>query len=182
MILELSMEQNIQRVLISTEAIYKRLDELAGEILREYQGRELTVVAVLNGSLIFAADLLRRLPLSVRLECIQASSYHGGTESSGTVAIDQLALPDLHGRHVLILDDILDTGLTLKVIRERIFLNATPLSLKICVLLRKLKPREHAVPADFIGFDIGNEFVIGYGLDYQEQYRNLPYIGVFGKG
>jgi hypoxanthine phosphoribosyltransferase len=172
------MEANVERVLIPTTAILERLDELAEQILRDYQGKELTVVAVLNGSLIFAADLLRRIPLLIKLDCISASSYHGGTQSSDKVTFDPVALPDLNGRHVLILDDILDTGLTLEAIREKLLRETSPLSLKICVLLRKLKQRVHPVTADYVGFDIGDEFVIGYGLDYQEQYRNLPYIGV----
>ena len=173
------MERNVQRVLIPADAILARLDEMAREILREYEGKDLTVLAVLNGSLIFAADLLRRLPLPLKLECVSVASYHGGTESSGRVVFDQISLPDLDGRHVLILDDILDTGLTLSSICAKLRAETSPLSLKICVLLRKLKPRVQPAEADFIGFDIADEFVIGYGLDYQEQYRNLPYIGIF---
>jgi hypoxanthine phosphoribosyltransferase len=172
------MESNIERVLIPAEAISKRLDELATEILQEYQETELTVLTVLTGSLVFTADLLRRVPLPLRLDCLSVSSYHGGTESSGEITFDQVALPDLDGRHVLILDDILDTGLTLDSIREKLLAETNPLSIKTCVLLRKQKPRLQSEQVDFVGFDIGNEFVVGYGLDYQEQYRNLPYIGV----
>ena len=172
------MEQNVERILIPTDAIFQRLDGLAEEILRDYQGKELTILAVLNGSLIFAADLLRRLPIPLKLECISVASYHGGTQTSGKVVFDQISLPDLNGRHVLILDDILDTGLTLNAICEKLLRETSPLSLKICVLLRKIKKRVQPVSADFVGFDIGDQFVIGYGLDFQEQYRNLPYIGV----
>lgn len=171
------MEEYVERVLIPTQQIHERLDQLAAQIHRDYQGKELTVLAVLHGSLIFAADLLRRIPMTLRLSSINASSYHG-TESSGQVDLGQMALPDLSGRHVLILDDILDTGLTLAAIREKIQREYSPLSLKVCVLLRKLKPRVRAVDADYAGFDIRDEFVIGYGLDYCEQFRNLPYIGV----
>ena len=156
------MEQNVERILIPTDAIFQRLDGLAEEILRDYQGKELTILAVLNGSLIFAADLLRRLPIPLKLECISVASYHGGTQTSGKVVFDQISLP----------------GLTLNAIREKLLRETSPLSLKICVLLRKIKKRVQPVSADFVGFDIGDQFVIGYGLDFQEQYRNLPYIGV----
>jgi len=169
------MEEFVERVLIPTAEIYQRLDELAQQIRKDFQDKELTVVAVLNGSLIFAADLLRRLPLPLKLDCISASSYHGGIESSGTVNLANL--PDINGRHVLILEDILDTGLTLTAIQEELG-KLCPLSLRVCVLLRKRKRRAHLVTADYIGFDIEDEFVIGYGLDYQEKYRNLPYIGI----
>jgi len=171
------MEKNVQRVLIPTPDIRKRLDELAQQIQQDYRDKELTVLAVLNGSLIFAADLLRRIPLKLKLDCISASSYHG-TESSGTVDLNRIAFPNLEGRHVLLLDDILDTGLTLAAIKEKLLKESSPLSLKLCVLLRKIKPRVRPVDADYVGFEIADEFVIGYGLDYREQYRNLPYIGV----
>ena len=172
------MEKSVERILIPTPDILRRLDELALQILNDYQGKDLTVIAILNGSLIFTADLLRRIPLPLKLHCITASSYHGGIETSGTVNLNSFSLPDLKGSHVLILDDILDTGLTLAAIEEKIAHESAPLSLKLCVLLRKLKPRTRAVCADYVGFDIGDEFVIGYGLDYREQFRNLPYIGV----
>jgi len=174
------MEQFVERVLIPTDAIQARLDELAQQIGHDYQGKELTVLAVLNGSLIFAADLMRRIPLTLKLDCISASSYHG-LESSGTVDLDRIPLPNLEGRHVLIIDDILDTGLTLSAICERLLKETAPLSLKLCVLLRKLKQRVRPVTADYVGFEIGDEFVIGYGLDYCEHYRNLPYIGVLAE-
>lgn len=175
------MESSIQRILIPSDALAHRLDALAQSITEEYRGKELTVLAILNGGLFFAADLLRRIPLPLRLDCIGVSSYHGGIQSSGTVTFGSLPLPDLSGRHLLLLDDILDTGLTLHSIRKMLLEKAAPLSLKTCVLLRKLKPRLLPGSADFIGFDIGEEFVVGYGLDYQGRYRNLPYIGVLSR-
>jgi len=136
------------------------------------------VIAVLNGSIFFMADLLRRIQLPLRLDCLSVSSYHGGTESSGRVTFDQTSLPDVEGRQVLILDDILDTGLTLHAICARLKAEAKPANVRICVLLQKRKQRSLETEADYVGFEIGDEFVVGYGLDYQERYRNLPFIGV----
>jgi hypoxanthine phosphoribosyltransferase len=172
------MQRQLERVLFRAEEIATRLDELAAEITRDYQGKELSVLAVLNGSLIFMADLLRRIPLPLQLDCLRVKSYHGGTVSTGHVEFDRTALPHIGGRHVLLLDDILDSGHTLAAIIETIKSGANIQSLKSCVLLRKLKRRSRPVEADYVGFDIEDEFVVGYGLDYQEQYRNLPLIGV----
>jgi hypoxanthine phosphoribosyltransferase len=171
------MQKDIDRTLFHEQTILQRLDQLGDHITHYYGGKELTVVAVLNGSIFFMADLLRRIQLPLRLDCLSVSSYHGGTVSSGTVTFDQTSLPDVHGRHVLILDDILDTGATLHAIRAKLQAEG-PASLRICVLLRKLKARAKELEADYVGFDIGDEFVVGYGLDYQERYRNLPFIGV----
>lgn len=171
------MLDQIEDTLFHEQTILSRLDELAREITAAYRGRELTVVALLNGSLIFAADLLRRVPLPLELKCVSVASYHGGTESSGTVTFDQLTLPDLRGRHVLVVDDILDTGRTLSAVCSRLAETGKPLSLEVCVLLRKKKERAVETEARYVGFDIGDEFVVGYGLDFQERYRNLPFIG-----
>ncbi len=175
-----TMQEDLDRVLFDEATILRRIDELAREITTHYQGRELTVIAVLNGSLIFMADLLRRIPLPLKLDCLSVASYHGGTRTTGEVVFKQIALPDVVGRHILILDDILDSGLTLAAIREKLE-TERPLSVKICVLLRKLKARIRPVEADHVGFNIGDEFVVGYGLDYMERYRNLPCIGVLRK-
>ena len=174
------MQEDLDRVLFDEQNILRRLDELAAEITRHYQDRELTVIAVLNGSLIFMADLLRRIPLPLKLDCLSVASYHGGTTTTGEVIFKQIAPPDVTGRHILILDDILDSGVTLAAIRDK-FATERPLSVKICVLLRKLKARLRPVEADYVGFNIRDEFVVGYGLDYLERYRNLPCIGVLRK-
>ena len=174
------MQEDLERVLFDEPTILRRLDELAAEITGEYQNRELTVIAVLNGSLIFAADLLRRIPLPLKLDCLSVASYHGGTTTTGEVIFKQIALPAVAGRHILILDDILDSGVTLAAICDKLT-TERPLSVKICVLVRKLKARLHPVEADYVGFNIGDEFVVGYGLDYLERYRNLPCIGVLRK-
>jgi hypoxanthine phosphoribosyltransferase len=172
------MREDVENILFHESTILVRLDELAAQITRDYSDKELTVVAVLNGSLWFMADLLRRIPLPLRVDCLSVSSYHGGTESSGLVTFDQTSLPDIDGRHVLILDDILDSGRTLHAICAKLMAEAKPLSLKSCVLLAKRKRRAVETEADYVGFEIGDEFVVGYGLDYKERYRNLPFVGV----
>ena len=174
------MQDDLERTLFDEATILTRLDELATQITRDYSDRELTVIAVLNGSLIFMADLLRRIPLPLKLDCLSVASYHGGTKTTGEVVFKQIILPDVRGRHILILDDILDSGLTLNAIRRRLE-EAEPLSVKVCVLLEKKIERAAPIDADYVGFEIGNEFVIGYGLDYMERYRNLPCIGVLRK-
>ena len=172
------MHPGLQRVLFHEEAIAERLDAMAAEITAFYQDKPLTVLAILNGSLVFAADLLRRIPLPLRFESLAVASYHGATESSGTVSFRQGSLPAISGQHVLLLDDILDTGRTLHAVRQRILAEAEPVSVRVAVLLQKRKPRVEALHADYTGFDIDDEFVVGYGLDYQGHYRNLPVVGV----
>ena len=174
------MRSEIRGVLFHESTIMSRLDEMAAEISADYGGKEITVVTVLNGSLMFSADLLRRLEMPLRLDCLSVSSYHGAS-TTGVVTFNQLHLPDVHGRHVLLLDDILDSGHTLHAIRDKLLEETSPLSVKVCVLLRKDVPRQRELEADYIGFDIANEFVVGYGLDYMERFRNLPYIGVISE-
>jgi hypoxanthine phosphoribosyltransferase len=168
---------DVERVLISEAEILRRLDELAEEITRDYSGLDVTMLAILNGSFVFFADLQRRIPLPLQIDCLSVASYHG-TQSSGRLTFRQHPLPDLRGRHVLILDDILDSGLTLQEVRRAIAEQPGVLSVKTCVLLDKKVPRAEFLHADYTGFPIGNEFVVGYGLDYNERYRNLPFIGV----
>ena len=174
------MRDEIRAVLFRESTIMSRLDEMAQQISEDYAGKDLTVVAVLNGSLMFGADLLRRMDMPLRLDCLSVSSYHGAS-TTGVVKFNQERLPDVHGGHVLILDDILDSGHTLHAIRDRLQNETNPLSIKICVLLRKDVPRQRELEADYVGFDIANEFVVGYGLDYMERFRNLPYIGVISE-
>src|SRR5205823_4022309 len=177
---KLSMQGDLERVLFDERAIVRRLDEIAAQISNDYRDRELTVIAVLNGSLVFMADLMRRISLPLKLDCLSVANYHGKTETSGEVIFKQIALPDVMDRHILILDDILDSGHTLAAIRDKLE-TAKPRSIRICVLLSKKKRRARHVDADYIGFEIEDEFVVGYGLDFMEQYRNLPYIGVLRK-
>lgn len=159
--------------------ILRRLDEMAAQISEDYRDRELTVIAILSGSLMFMADLLRRIPLPLRLDCLSVASYHGKTETSGKVIFKQV-VPDVERRDILILDDILDSGRTLAAVREKLRM-ANPRSIRVCVLLRKKKLRERPANADYVGFEIEDEFVVGYGLDFMERYRNLPCIGVLRK-
>ncbi len=171
------MQEDLDRILFHETTILSRLDQLAAQITADYRDRELTVIAVLNGSLMFMADLLRRIPRPLKLDCLSVASYHGKAETSGEVVFKQIALPDVTGRHILVLDDILDSGHTLAAIRDKLE-TAKPLSIRVCVLLSKKKQRSRAVDADYIGFEIEDEFVVGYGLDFMERYRNLPFIGV----
>ena len=171
------MQGDLERVLFDQPTILRRLDEIAVQISNDYSRKELTVIAVLNGSLMFMADLLRRIPLPLKLDCLSVASYHGKAQTSGEVIFKQVALPDVQDRHILILDDILDSGNTLAAIRERLE-TARPRSIKVCVLLSKKKERARKIDADYLGFEIEDEFVVGYGLDYEERYRNLPCIGV----
>jgi hypoxanthine phosphoribosyltransferase len=171
------VQDDLERILYDEATIHRRLDELAARITIDYQDRDLTVVAILNGSVILMADLLRRIPLPLKLDCLSVASYHGGTRTTGELLFRQVSLPDIAGRHVLILDDILDSGVTLATIREKLDA-AGPLSIRICVLLEKKRDRVRVVEPDYVGFEIADEFVVGYGLDYMERYRNLPCIGV----
>ena len=171
------MQGDIERVLFDGPAIHKRIDEMAAQITADYSEHELTVIAILTGSMIFMSDLLRRIPLPLKLDCLSVVSYHGKTQMSGEVIFKQLAVPDVADRDVLILDDILDTGNTLTAVCQKLE-SAKPRSIRICVLLSKRKQRAQHVVPDYIGFEIDDEFVVGYGLDFMERYRNLPYIGV----
>ncbi len=174
------MQDDLARVLFDEPTILNRLDQIAAQIAQDYRDRELTVIAILNGSLIFMADLLRRIPLPLKLDCLSVASYHGGIETSGELIFRQVALPDIAGRHILILDDILDSGVTLTAVRQKLE-TVGPLSVRVCVLLQKKKTRLRPIEADYVGFEIEDEFVVGYGLDYMERYRNLPCIGVLRK-
>ncbi|HEY8901864.1 MAG TPA: hypoxanthine phosphoribosyltransferase [Chthoniobacterales bacterium] len=173
------MLDDIRKVLFHESTILSRLDELAHEITTDYRDKDLTVIAILNGSFVFMADLLRRIPLPLQVECLGVSSYHG-TRTTGTVNFRQNSVADFRNRHVLVLDDILDSGHTLHAIMEKLG-SGGALSLRTCVLLRKSVTRAREVDADYVAFDIPNEFVVGYGLDYNEHYRNLPFVGVLNE-
>ena len=171
------MKKDIERILIDEGVIEKRLDAMAAEIERDFPDGPMLVIILLKGALVFAADLLRRVPRVLEIECLNVASYHGGTESSGTVDFLDHAFPEVRGRHVLLLDDILDTGRTLDAVARRLKEEGSA-AVHTAVLLAKDKERAADVQADYVGFAIGDEFVVGYGLDYKGRYRNLPYIGV----
>jgi len=168
---------DIDRVLVTEDAIRERVRSLGAEIERSTDTHELTLVLLLHGSIFFAADLMRALTLPLYVESIRVASYHGGTTSSGTLAMEATRFDHLRDRDVLLVDDILDTGRTLHAVRESLASEVGVRSLRSCVLLDKAVSRAVSFRADYVGFTIGNEFVVGYGLDYQGRYRNLPFIG-----
>lgn len=165
------------RVLITAEQIEARLDELARTIGPQYRDRPVTIVGVLTGSLMFLADFVRRLDIPLRIGLIQASSYRGAATTAGQLHIGADLLADVRERHVLLLDDILDTGQTLSHLVQHLR-DQGALSVKVGVLLRKQGRQVHAVQVDFVGFEIPDEFVVGYGLDYNDEHRQLPHIAV----
>lgn len=170
------LASNLARVLVTEEQIHHRVRELGREIENSTQTPELTLVVLLHGSIFFAADLMRALSLPLYLESIRIASYHGGTTSSGHLSMDSAALDHLRDRDVLLVDDILDTGRTLAFVTDYLRNKIRVRSVRSCVLLAKDIPREVEFQADYVGFSIRNEFVVGYGLDFGGQYRNLPYI------
>src|SRR6266545_1269022 len=168
-------------VLIPADRIHARIDEMAAEIVRAYDGKPVTVVGILTGCLIFTADLIRRIDLPLRVAFVTASSYRGETTVAGRLEIRDELLPDIVGRHILLLDDILDTGKTLtRVVAHLIDRGAE--SVKVGVLLRKIGRQEVPFEPDFVGFTIPDKFVVGYGLDFNDEYRHLPHIGVLAAG
>lgn len=166
----------IQSVLISEARLARRVKALAREIERDFRGRDLVVVALLNGTVLFLGDLIRHLNLPLRLDFIGVSSYGAGTRPGDVVFTKELRL-ELRGRDVLLVDDILDTGGTLSRVLPRLK-QLKPRRLRVCVLLDKPARRERVVTADYAGFTVPDVFVVGYGLDYAERYRNLPFVGV----
>lgn len=171
------MEQDIQRVLFTQEQLKSRVAEIAREIERDYEGREIMLISVLRGSFIFMADLCREIQLPCTLDFMSVSSYGTGTSSSGQVQITKDLSEDITGRHILVVEDILDSGNTLNYLL-RILENRHPASIRLCALLDKPERRVKPVELHYRGFTVPDDFVVGYGLDYAEKYRNLPYIGV----
>lgn len=171
------MHSHLDAILFHETTILSRLDQVGRQLTHDYAGKDLTVVLILHGGIFFAADLLRRINLPLQLTSLSVASYHGGTESAGLVTFHQSDLPQVRGRHVLLVDDILDTGLTLATIRRRLEEECQPASISLCVLLEKRRPRPVEIRPEYVGFQIDDEFVVGYGLDFQGHYRNLPFIG-----
>lgn len=165
------------KVLISKEEIAKRVQEIAGEINSHYAGKELTMVCVLKGSFLFYADLVRAINLPIKCEFISVSSYGNAKTSSGEVKMVLDISTPLDGKNVIIVEDIVDSGLTLKFIRDLMAIR-NPASLACVALLQKPSALKVEVPVEHVGFKIGDEFVVGYGLDYAQNYRELPYIGL----
>ena len=166
----------VERILITEEQIARRIRTMSRDIVRDFTGREMVVVSLLNGTVMFLGDLVRNLSLPLRLDFIGVSSYGAGTESGELVFTKELRL-DVRNRDVLLVDDILDTGKTLSRVLPKLRL-LKPRRIKTCVLLDKPARRTEKIKADYIGFEIPDYFVIGYGLDFAERYRNLPFVGV----
>jgi hypoxanthine phosphoribosyltransferase len=164
-------------VLISEDKLQARVRELAAEITRDYAGKDLTLLCVLKGSVFFAMDLAKNIDLPVKLEFLGVSSYQGGTETTGEVRITTDVSKPMAGKHVLVIEDIIDTGLTMEFLLGNLQARH-PASLKLCSLLEKPARARTQVNIDYKGFVIDDLFVVGYGLDYGEVYRNLPFIGV----
>ena len=168
--------KEVERILITDGQIAQRIRGMSRDIVRDFAGREMVVVSLLNGTVMFLGDLIRNLALPLRLDFIGVSSYGAGTESGDLVFTKELRL-DVRGRDVLLVDDILDTGKTLYRVLGKIRA-LKPRRIKTCVLLNKAARRVEAVEADYVGFEIPDFFVVGYGLDFAERYRNLPFVGV----
>ena len=171
-----SWSNEVETILITETDLAKRVKALAQQIEKDYTGKEMVIVSLLNGTVMFLADLIRNISLPLRLDFIGVSSYGAGTESGDLVFTKELRL-DVHGRDVLLVDDILDTGRTLHRVLGKLR-KLKPREIKTCVLLDKPERRVEAVEADYVGFKIPNQFVVGYGLDFAERYRNLPFVGV----
>jgi len=175
------MKNSIERILISETELQNRIAAMGKEITELYQnGKDPLFVGILKGSFIFLADLVRQLPFSVEVDFLEVSSYGDATESSGIVRLTKDLSKNIAGRDVILVEDIIDTGLTLEFLAH-ILQERQPNSIKICTLLDKKVCRKGNIQVDFSGFEIPNEFVIGYGLDFAGHYRNLPYIGILKK-
>ena len=172
-----AIHPDLESVLVTQDQIRVRVKQLGRELKRIYGDEEFTVVAVMNGAILFTADLLRVVDNPVRLDCIRTTSYGTGTESHGTPKLVHGLTLDVTGRHVLLVDDILDTGKTLALLSGMIR-GMSPASMRVCVLLDKKGRRQVPFEADLVGFQIPDKFVVGYGLDFAERYRNLRHIGV----
>ena len=171
------VERGVGEVLIEEDALQARIRELGGEISGDYAGRELLLVGVLKGAVFFMADLMRALTVPCEIDFMAISSYGASTQSSGIVRILKDLEHSIEGQHILVVEDIVDSGLTLDYLLRSLAARG-PASIKVCGLLLKERPREISVPIDYVGFTIPDKFVVGYGLDFAERYRNLPYIGV----
>lgn len=171
------LENDIKKVLVSHDEITEAAKKLGAQLTKDYAGKNPILVGILKGSIPFMAELVKHIDTHIEMDFMMVSSYHGGTASSGVINIKQDVTQDIKGRHVLFVEDIIDTGQTLKNLRD-MFKEREAASVKIATLLDKPEGRVVEIEADYTCFTIPNEFVVGYGLDYKENYRNLPYIGV----
>ena len=168
---------DVEKILITKERLEERISELGKTISDDYNGKDILCIGILKGSVVFLSDLIRNITNNVSIDFMTVSSYGNSTESSGEIKIRKDLDTDISGKHILIVEDIVDSGITLSRLKK-ILLERNPASLKICTLLNKPERRTAEIDVDYIGFDIPNEFIIGYGLDYGEKYRELPFVGV----
>lgn len=173
----MKLDQDIQEILISQEQLQERIKEMAGEINRDYAGRSPLLIGILRGSYIFMADLVRQIDLPITMDFMVVSSYGAGTVTSGLVNIKKDLEENIEGKDVIIVEDILDTGNTLVKLTAEL-LRRNPASLKLCVMLDKPDRRRTPIKADYVGFSIPDAYVVGCGLDFDQQYRQLPYVGI----
>ena len=164
------------RVLLPEEDVNKRISEVAEQISKDYEGKQIHLICILKGGVFFTCELAKRITVPVEVEFMSVSSYGSGTESSGIVKIVQDLSTSIEGKNVIVVEDIIDTGRTLSYLLENLK-TRSPKSVRLCTLLDKPERRVVDVKVDYVGFEIPDEFVVGYGLDYNQQYRNLPYIG-----
>jgi hypoxanthine phosphoribosyltransferase len=174
---QVELERAVTDVLIDEDSLRRRVAELGEEVSADYAGRDLVLVGVLKGAVFFMADLMRQLTVPCEIDFMAISSYGASTDSSGVVRILKDLDINIEGRHVLVVEDIIDSGLTLSYLIRNLEARE-PATLEVCALMTKPDRREIEVPVRYVGFEIPNRFVIGYGLDFAERYRNLPYVGV----
>ena len=170
------IQDDLTDILVTEEQIHAKLEELAAQVANDYSGKDLLLIGVLKGAVMVMADFSRRLPMNAPMDWMAVSSYGASTKSSGVVQIRKDLDTDLHGKHVLIVEDIIDSGLTLSWLLEN-FESRGAESIEVLALLRKPEAAKVQIDCKYVGFDIPNEFVVGYGLDYAEKYRNLPFVG-----
>lgn len=174
------MRNDIEKILITEAEIQEKIKQLGEQISKDYKGKKPVLICILKGGFVFLSDLMMHISTHVELDFMSLSSYGDSTKSSGVVKIKKDIDVDISNRDVIIIEDIVDTGLTLKYIDDY-FMQHKPASVKICALLDKPKAHQIDMKIDYVGFEVGNEFVVGYGLDYAQKYRNLPYIGILKK-
>lgn len=174
------MNNDIEKVLITKEELDRIVGEIAEKINRDFAGEEVLLAVILKGSVVFATDLMRRLTVPVMIDFMQASSYGAGTKSTKVVNIKLDLKSDIENKNVILVEDIVDSGNTLTNLKAML-LRRNPKSLKICTLLDKPERRETEIQPDYVGTEIPDEFVVGYGLDYDEHYRELPYVGILSR-
>ena len=174
------MRNDIEKILKTETEIQEKIKQLGKQISKDYEGKNPIMICILKGGIVFLSDLMRSISIKVELDFMSLSSYGNSTKSSGVVRIKKDIDADILDRDVIIVEDIVDSGLTLKYLDEY-FMQHNPASVKICTLLDKPKAHKIDINIDYVGFEVGNEFVVGYGLDYAQRYRNLPYIGILKK-